>query len=109
MGYLAIPSGGCSSRKFCINLIEYGVSFCILKYKSLSLNTVGLNLKKGRGCLGPGGGGGGRPTSSTPPPLRVRAWLLTPGKRSGSRATPAPPPGSPRPDGHTPRRGPGRL
>ena len=34
-----------------------GVSFYILKYKSLSLNTVGLNLKKG-GCLGPRGGGG---------------------------------------------------
>ena len=33
-------SGGCSSRKFCINLIEYGVSFCILKYKSLGLNTA---------------------------------------------------------------------
>ena len=31
-------SGGMrSSRIFFINLIEYGISFCILKYKSLSL------------------------------------------------------------------------
>ena len=33
----AIGLGASSSRKVFINLIEYGVSFCILKYKSLSL------------------------------------------------------------------------
>ena len=54
---------------FFINLIEYGVSFGILKYKSLSF-TCENDVQVARGRCG-GGRGGGRPTPSTPPRVRV--------------------------------------
>ena len=63
---------------FFTNLIEYGVSLCILKYKSLSLYKFVETMCWWHavvGCRGVGSGvgrGGGRPTPSRPPPL-VRA------------------------------------
>ena len=69
------PSAQCWPRRvwghvppeFVINLIEYGVSFCILKYKSLSLylsceNDVQVAVR----CMG---GGEGCRTPRPPPPL----------------------------------------